>query len=155
MPALSTRRGRLRVLSFAAALAACATGPAFGAETVVVLLDHAKVIKLPEKAQTVVIGNPSIADVTVQKSGVLVVTGKSYGVTNLIALDNGGNMLAESMVRVQAPNDTVVTVQRGLDRQSYSCSPTCQPSMQLGDANTYFSELNGQAGQRNSLATAR
>jgi Flp pilus assembly secretin CpaC len=129
--------------------------PAQAETGVTVMIDHAKVIRLPEKTQTVVVGNPIIADVTIQKNGILVVTGKSYGVTNLIALDGAGGLLAESMIRVQAPNEAVVTVQRGLERESYSCTPNCQPSLILGDSNKYFSEIGGQAGQRNSLATQR
>jgi hypothetical protein len=124
-------------------------------EPVSVMIDHAKVLRLPERTQTVIVGNPIIADVSVQKNGVLVLTGKSYGRTNLIALDNGGILIAESMISVQAPSDAVVTVQRGLDRESYSCTPSCQPSLLLGDANKYFSEVGGQAGQRNSLATQK
>jgi Flp pilus assembly secretin CpaC len=139
----------------AAALALALASPAVSAETVVVMIDHAKIVRLPEKAQTVIVGNPAIADVTVQKNGILVVTGKSYGVTNLLALDPGGNMIAESLIRVQAPSEAVVTVQRGLERESYSCSPTCQPSMIMGDAKGYFSGVGDQAGQRNNLATSR
>jgi hypothetical protein len=123
--------------------------------TVNVMIDHAKIIRLPERTQTVVVGNPVIADVTVQKNGILVVTGKSYGVTNLIALDNGGTMLAESMIQVKAPNDALVTVQRGLERESYSCTPSCQPSILLGDSNRSFGEVSGQSTQRNSLSTQR
>lgn len=134
--------------------AAGAQAPA-GRDAVMVAVDHAKIVRLPERTQTVIVGNPMIADVTVQKNGILVVTGKGYGVTNLIALDGAGNMLAESLISVQAASASVVTVQRGLDRESYSCTPNCQPSLQLGDANKYFSELQGQAGQRNTLATQR
>jgi hypothetical protein len=126
-----------------------------GAPPVTVMIDHAKVVKLPEKTQTVIVGNPIIADVTVQRNGILVVTGKSYGVTNLIALDAAGQLLTESLISVQAPNESLVTVQRGLERESYSCTPNCQPSLLLGDANKYFSEVGGQAGQRNSLASQR
>jgi Flp pilus assembly secretin CpaC len=126
-----------------------------GRDTVAVMIDHAKVARLPERTQTVIVGNPMIADITVQRNGLVVITGKTYGVTNLIALDAGGAMLAESMISVQAPNDSVVTVQRGLERESYSCTPNCQPSILLGDANKYFTEIGGQAGQRNTLATQR
>ncbi len=122
-------------------------------ETVLVTVDHAKVIKLPEKAQTVVIGNPIVADVTVQKNGVMIVTGKSFGVTNLIALDASGNMIAESLVRVRAQSDNVLTVQRGMERESYSCAPKCQPSVQLGDAQRFFGETGGQASSRNGMAS--
>lgn len=122
------------------------------AESVVVMVDHAKVVRLPEKAQTVIIGNPAIADVAIQKNGVMVVTGKSFGVTNLIALDAGGALLAESLVRVGADSDSVLTVQRGLERESYSCTPVCQPSAQLGDAQKYFGEVGSQATSRSASA---
>lgn len=134
---------------------AAAADPTSLTEPVTVMIDHAKILRLPERTQTVIVGNPIIADVSVQKSGVLVLTGKSYGRTNLIALDAGGLLIAESMISVQAQNEEVVTVQRGLDRESYSCTPSCQPSLLLGDANKYFSDVGGQAGQRNSLATGQ
>ncbi|WP_425337524.1 pilus assembly protein N-terminal domain-containing protein [Salinarimonas rosea] len=132
-----------------------APAPAGGPrETLTVFLDHAKVIRLPERTQTVIVGNPFIADVTVQRNGILVVTGKAYGATNLIALDAQGLLLAESMVSVQAPlEDSVVVVQRGLDRESYSCTPDCQPSLRLGDSDGYFGAVGGQATQRAGFAT--
>jgi len=124
-------------------------------ETFRVMVDHAKVVRLPERTQTVIVGNPMIADITVQRNGILVVTGKAYGATNLIALDAAGVLLAESMISVQAPTDAVVTVQRGLARESYSCTPTCQPSLRLGDSPEYFGGVGSQTTQRNSLATQR
>ena len=126
-----------------------------GGETVAVKIDHAKVVRLPERTQTVIVGNPIIADITVQRNGIVVVTGKSYGVTNLIALDSAGAMLAEALVSVQAATESVVVVQRGLERESYSCTPNCQPAILLGDGNKHFGETSGQAGQRNSLAIQR
>jgi hypothetical protein len=145
---------RLHVLA-AAVLTGLAFGPAAASEridTVPVIVDHAKVIRLPERTQTVIVGNPAIADVTVQKNGVLVITGKSFGVTNLIALDAAGAMLAESRVSVRAATDSVVTLHRGTDRESYSCAPNCQPAMQLGDSTKFFADVGGQAQTRNSMA---
>lgn len=126
------------------------SGPA--EDVLTVFLDHAKIIRLPEGTQTVIIGNPFIADITVQRNGIVVVTGKSYGATNLIALDPQGLLLAESMVSVQAPTDSVVVVQRGLARESYSCTPNCQPSLRLGDAAEFFGAVGGQATQRSGFA---
>ena len=83
-------------------------------ETITVKIDHARVVRLPERTQTVIVGNPIFADLTVQRNGVVVVTGKSYGVTNLIALDGAGGMLAEALISVQAATESVVVVQRGL-----------------------------------------
>ncbi|MGN6096013.1 MAG: pilus assembly protein N-terminal domain-containing protein [Bosea sp. (in: a-proteobacteria)] len=142
----------LSLVPFLTAGAASAAQPSGAPESVVVLVDQAKVVRLPEKAQTVIVGNPAIADVAVQRNGVMVVTGKSFGVTNLIALDAGGTLLAESLVRVSAASDSVLTVQRGMDRESYSCTPQCQPSVQLGDAQKYFGEVGAQSTARNALA---
>jgi len=141
------------------AMVGSSVGPALSApqegqnESVLVLVDHAKVVRLPERAQTVIVGNPAIADVAVQRNGVMVVTGKSFGVTNLIALDGTGTLLAESLVRVGAASDAVLTVQRGMERESYSCTPTCQPSAQLGDGQKYFGDVGAQATSRNAQAT--
>ena len=140
------------VLAIAANSAAAAPQRA-PSDSVIVLVDHAKVVRLPEKAQTVVVGNPAIADVSVQRNGVMIVTGKSFGVTNLIALDANGTLLAESMVRVGAASEEVLTVQRGMDRESYACNPNCAPSIQMGDAQTFFRRAAGQATARNGLAT--
>lgn len=153
------RLSALPVVATIVALVGLAVGPATAApqetpiESVLVLVDHAKVVRLPEKAQTVIVGNPAIADVAVQRNGVMVVTGKSFGVTNLIALDGTGTLLAESLVRVGAASDALLTVQRGMERESYSCAPICQPSAQLGDAQKYFGEVGGQASSRNAQAT--
>ena len=120
-----------------------------------VTVDRAKVIRLPDKAQTVIIGNSAVADVSVQKSGVVVLTGKSFGVTNFIALDASGNMLAEANVSVKAPTDATLVVQRGLDRFTYSCTPACQPSVALGDNGAYFGDTKGQVDQHSAFAAQR
>lgn len=149
---MSRSAAGLFLLPLVVAGAALAAPQSASLESVVVLVDHAKVVRLPEKARTVIVGNPAIADVAVQRNGVMVVTGKSFGVTNLIALDATGSLLAESLVRVSAASDSVLTVQRGMDRESYSCTPECQPSAQLGDAQKYFGDAGAQATSRNALA---
>lgn len=137
------------LIATSAALAAPETPP-----VVTVFVDNAKVMRLPERTQTIIVGNPIIADVTLQKNGVIVLTGKSFGSTNLIALDSTGAMIAETMIRVDAAQTSVVTVQRGvLDRNSYSCTPVCQPSAQLGDAAEYYGSVSGQADARRKMAT--
>jgi hypothetical protein len=61
-------------------------------------------------------------------------------------------MLAESRVSVRAPTEALVTVHRGMDRESYACAPHCQPAVQLGDSAKFFGEVGGQAASRNQLA---
>lgn len=129
------------------------TGPS---QVVAVTVDNAKIMRLPEKTQTVVVGNPIIADVALQRNGVVILTGKSFGQTNLIALDANGTMLAETAISVRgAEQAATVTVQRGTDkRNTYSCTPNCQRSMQLGDSNEYFNDVSTQADSRRSMATS-
>lgn len=128
--------------------------PAFADETLIVTVDQARVVKVPATARTLVIGNPMIADVTLLKQGgTMVVTGKGFGETNLIALDTDGNPVAQSMVQVVSGGNGLV-VQRGMDRESYTCAPRCQPSARLGDDAKFFGDVTAQIQAHNSQATA-
>lgn len=118
------RRGNTRRLSavwgavFGAASLLLGSGAVAAPETLTVTLDQATLMKLPDKVSTIVIGNPLIADVTVQPGNVVVVTGKGYGMTNLIALDRSGATLAEKNIVVQGARDRVIVVFRGVERES-------------------------------------
>jgi len=125
-----------------------------GDEPVEVIVDQAKIIKLPEKVATIVVGNPLIADVTLQPGGTVVVTGKGYGSTNMIAMDRAGGILADRSIQVEGPNDKLVTVFRGLERESYSCTPACQRRVTLGDGQNYFTQTLGQTGTLSGQASA-
>lgn len=120
---------------------------------IAVNVDQAKLVKFPEKIATVVVGNPLIADVTMQPGGIVVVTGKGYGATNVIALDRTGAVLMDRVIQVEGPADKVVTIYRGVNRESYSCSPLCQRRVTLGDGDTFFRATMEQAGTLNNLAT--
>lgn len=135
-------------------LAACLAGlsATARAETVPVVLDQATILRLPDGVSTIVIGNPSIADATLQAGGQLIVTGKGYGVTNLMALDARGAIIAEHMINVTAPHKGMLTVYRGVDRETLSCAPYCQRAVVPGDAQAIFSNTVGQNGTRNGLA---
>jgi Flp pilus assembly secretin CpaC len=128
------------------------TAPAAGAEALRVTLDQAKVMRIPERTSTVIVGNPLIADISVQTGGMIVVTGKGYGVTNLIAMDQRGNLLLEQAIEVESPTEYLVTVHRGVERESYSCMPTCQRRITLGDTPTFFETTLLQSGRRDSQA---
>src|SRR5215510_8490653 len=124
------------------------------AADVTVLLDQAKLIKLPEKVATVVVGNPLIADASLQPGSLMVVTGKGYGSTNMIVLDRSGSVLTEKTIEVQGPREHVVTLHRGIERETYSCAPYCQRRITLGDSNAYFTSTIGQTTVRNTQAQA-
>jgi hypothetical protein len=79
-----------------------------------------------------------------------VLTGKGFGETNLIVLDDQGKAIRESIVRVTPP-ENVLIVQRGMDRESYACSPRCQPIVDIGDTTKYITDIAGQIQARNTL----
>jgi Flp pilus assembly secretin CpaC len=128
--------------------------PAAANEPVISLsLDRATVIKAPANTSMVVIGNPGVADVSVQKNGVMVLTGKSFGETNMIALNEKGEMISESWLQVRpAQRNTNVTVYRGANPETFSCTPDCKPTMALGDSDQFFGRTGSQAAARNGFA---
>jgi Flp pilus assembly secretin CpaC len=124
-------------------------------DSIAVSVDQAKLVKLPGKVATIVVGNPLIADVTLQPGGIIVVTGKGYGATNFIALDRAGEVLVDRVIQVEGPSDQLVTVYRGVERESYSCMPICQRRVTLGDGGEYFKAAIDQAGTLNTTATGQ
>ena len=123
-------------------------------DTISVSVDQAKLLKLPSSVATIVVGNPLIADVTLQNGGIVVVTGKGYGATNFIAMDRNGQILVDRMIQVEGPSDQLVTVYRGLQRETYSCMPICQRRVTLGDDEKYFSTVLQQSGALTSQASS-
>ena len=124
------------------------------ADSIVVNVDQAKLIKLPGRISTLVVGNPLIADVTLQNGGIVVVTGKGYGATNFIAMDRAGEILMDRIIQVEGPTDQVVTIYRGVERESYSCMPVCQRRVTLGDGEAFFKAASEQAGSLSNQASS-
>jgi hypothetical protein len=144
-------QAQMRLLSLFGSLAmVAALLPAASAEpvptAVAVNVDQAKLVKLPASVSTIVVGNPLIADVSLQNGGMVVVTGKGYGATNFIAMDRSGEVLVDRVIQVEGPSDRLITVYRGAERESYSCMPVCQRRVTLGDSDTYFKSTLDQAG---------
>ncbi|ATQ70451.1 MULTISPECIES: pilus assembly protein N-terminal domain-containing protein [Methylosinus] len=104
-------------------------------------IDRARVVRMPDGAQTIIIGNPLVADVTMLKANrLLVVTGKSFGTTNLILLDESGGEVVEQTITVTPASDKLVVL-RGSRRESYACSPDCSPAVDLADDKDYTSQI--------------
>jgi len=130
--------------------------PAFAAQdSLDVAVDRASIMRAPEGTATVIIGNPLIADATTQRNGVLVVTGKSFGSTNIMLLDGGGAVLSETIVNVGRPSDGTVVVQKGAKRESFACNPRCEPVLSIGDNAEAFAATATQINQRNGMSSAR
>ena len=156
MSAVFGRRRRLiRVWAWTIIFAATLGAPAAQADSVIVSVDQAQVMKLPERVATVVIGNPLIADAALHSGGVLVMTGKGYGTTNMLALDRKGSVVMDKTVEVLgASGSNLVVVYKGVDRETYSCAPVCEHRITLGDSQGYFNATLSQSGSRTGQAQA-
>ena len=112
------------------------------AADLVVSYDQSQLLRLPRPVASVIIGNPSIADVSVQSGSLLVVTGKTFGVTNIIALDADRNIIQDQRVVVTRDDMRTVKLTKGAAQQSYSCTPLCSPTLTIGDDTTYFETIS-------------
>jgi len=134
-------RKLLRHLAVAALVAWGGVAPSMAAGgAVTVNVNMARVLRINSPAATIIIGNPGVADVTIQDPTTLVLTGKSYGQTNLIILDAVGNPIADTIIEVVAQEAGLMTVFYGSERATLACNPTCQQTIMLGDESTFTSE---------------
>ena len=113
-------------------------------------VNMARILRINASAATVIVGNPGIADVTIQDPKTLILTGKSFGQTNLIVLDNAGNPIADTMIEVVQMQAGVTTVYQGQARTSLACAPVCQNVIMMGDDPNF----SGQAVASSSLVQA-
>jgi Flp pilus assembly secretin CpaC len=104
-------------------------------------VNMARILRINASAATVIVGNPGIADVLVQDPQTLVLTGKSYGQTNLIVLDSHGQPIADTIIEVVQMQAGTLTVYQGQARTSLACAPICQSTVTMGDDNVF----SGQA----------
>jgi Flp pilus assembly secretin CpaC len=107
---------------------------------IAVNVNMARVLRISAPAATVIVGNPGIADVTIQDPQTLILTGKSYGQTNLIVLDSFGEPIADTLIEVAQMQAGVTTVYQGLARTSLTCAPVCQPTVMMGDDNAFTTQ---------------
>lgn len=116
--------------------------PAFAEAGISVLVNQAKIVKLARNADTIIIGNPEIADASVQDASTIVLTGKGFGVTNLVVLDKEGNPIVDEQVVVSRNFDRSVRIYRRAQVQTLSCTPFCESAFKSEAERTSEMELN-------------
>ena len=129
-----------------AAVSALAAAPARAADDdIIVKYDQSQLLRLKWPAAEIIVGNPSIADVSVQSGNLLVITGKSFGVTNIITLDADRNVIQDQRVVVDQDDRRTVSVYRGPLRQTFTCAPVCTPALVIGDDPKFFDAVTRMA----------
>lgn len=91
-----------------------------------VFMNHARVLKLDRPVSKVIVGNASVADATVADPTTIVLTGRSFGTTNLVLLDAEGNAIADERILVSIDEGNTVRVYRQTQRSVLSCTPNCE-----------------------------
>jgi Flp pilus assembly secretin CpaC len=123
----------MEIPMFARRLALMTFALAFGANTVsadedgiLVIMNQAKIVKLSRAADTVIVGNPEIADAAIQDTNTVVLTGKGFGTTNFVVMDSDGNAIVDEMVMVARSDANTMRIYRGASIQTLSCTPYCE-----------------------------
>ncbi|AKI02766.1 Pilus formation protein N terminal region [Hoeflea sp. IMCC20628] len=120
-------RSRLMHALCGMALVTMSTLPAQATDDVIrVFMDHARILKLDRTISKVIIGNAAVADVAISDPQTIVLTGKSYGTTNLVILDQAGDAIVDERILVSVDEANTLRVFKQTSRSVFSCSPSCE-----------------------------
>jgi Flp pilus assembly secretin CpaC len=130
-----------------------AVSPAASAAGVAVALDEVRVVTFKTPVKTVFVGNPVIADITVIDPQHVFILGKSFGTTNLVALDDKGNQRINEQISVFNRAGAAVTLHRGASQVTMTCTRAqCVAAPTPGDDNGPFDAVTGQIDRRQTLS---
>lgn len=149
---------RRSILLLAAAVCAMAAASA-QAQPLVAPIDQTVTVTLPDAAADVIIGNPTMIDVSLLNARQAVVMGKAYGVTSFQVFDKQGRSIYARQVVVSSADDNRVSYFRGSNLYNYSCAPRCERTPMPGELKNvyddYVSPYTGYADrQKNAAAPA-
>ncbi len=124
-------------------LALITTLPA-NAQQLWVTMDQVRSHTVEKPADSIIVGNPGIADIAVQDKNRFLLFGKAPGLTNIIVLDDEGETIENLTVRVNPPSSGMLVYHRGASRTTYNCTSHCEATLTVGDNSTEFSNINTQ-----------
>jgi Pilus formation protein N terminal region len=144
----------LDILRSVAAVVAICSGAAMASagQYLEIQADESQMLTIAAAPGAVIIGNPSIADVSIDGNHVFL-HGRGFGQTTLLILDATGNQLANFDIAVKHTQVTSVALFKGPDRFSYSCAPYCETELQIGDQVDHFKDLSDAWQKKSEIAT--
>lgn len=116
------------IVAASALVLASATAAAAQQAPLEVGIHQVSQVRLNAAAGSVIVANPNIADVTVTDARTLFITGKDYGVTQVVAVDALGRPLFQRQVVVAPAANNAVRVWRGGAATEVACGSTCAPA---------------------------
>jgi Pilus formation protein N terminal region len=136
-----------------AAIAVCAAASlAQAGQYLELQSDESQMIALTGAPGAVILGNPSIADVSIDGTNIFL-HGRGYGQTSLLILDAAGKQLANFDLTVKHTQVTNVALFRGPSRFSFSCAPYCETELQIGDDADNFKNIAEEIQKKGEIAT--
>ncbi len=81
------------------------------------------------------------------------IQGKSYGRTNIVALNKEGSQISNTYVSVLGTDNASVTLDRGTQRTTYACTAShCEVAPRPGDGKDIYDQANAQLGAHEDAA---
>jgi len=139
---------------FSAVFALIASIQTASSEQIWLTMDRVEPFKLEQDAESIAVGNPAIADVTVRDSDSVLLFGKSPGLTNIYFFDADGGVIKNLIVRVRTPMTEMVTLHNGTARTTLQCARNCEVTPTIGDDNQVFTQGLAQVQQKVTQADA-
>lgn len=128
-----------KILKFGTAVLVCGLFASVAQATtpLTIELDQSQVVTVNADPASIVVGNPSIADASMNGRQIFI-HGHSFGQTNLMVFDNAGNKMVDYELTISHNTSNQVTMFMGntnyaTQRYSYSCAPNCEVNMLPGD----------------------
>ncbi|MCI5046580.1 MAG: pilus assembly protein N-terminal domain-containing protein [Aquisalinus sp.] len=115
-------------------------------------IDQVRNYEIETPVSSIVVGNPAIADVTVQSNNKILLYGKTPGLTNIYFFDQNGDRIDNLNIRVQSPSGNMLVLNRGVERATYTCTQKCELTAAVGDSDAIFGQVTGQATAKVSTA---
>ena len=137
MSRLHARERGTLVMPVLITVTAAAVAPDVRADPISVVVDYAKVVQVSRPADIVIVGNAAIADTTIRDNRTLIITGRSFGTTNLIVLDKDGHIVADRNV----DKDVASALEKGLGYVPGGITVKYVDSIRLGPTGKFIKSL--------------
>lgn len=132
----------------ALALLSAPTSTAVASDVVQVTWRKAQIMSFGSGVSSIIIGDPSVIDVTLEGSGQIVVFGKVPGETNMVILGADGSVLFDAAVVVMPEDDRHVSIispgANVITERSWNCLTRCVQV--LGPGGMAYSSVRGIGG---------
>ncbi|MEQ1890340.1 MAG: pilus assembly protein N-terminal domain-containing protein [Alphaproteobacteria bacterium] len=126
-------------------IAALLPGAGTASENLRVTIDKNHVLRTDRPVETIIVGNPHIADVSAQSNQLMFILGRTSGETNILGFDKDGNVVFDKDVTVVPHTTRTVTLHRGTLTETFACAPRCEVEMHPGDDPAKFGLINDQS----------